>query len=97
MTNPNHPPQNPNHPPPAPGGPHEEPHGTVIIHVNSKEVPTRRGAHTVAEIKKLGGVPLADELDQKVSETIVPLDQDGKVVIKGGEVFVSFPATGTSS
>jgi len=69
----------------------------VTIQVNTKEISIRRGAHAVSEIKKLGGVPQADELDQQVDGTMVPLDQGGKVVIKGGEVFVSFPATGTSS
>ena len=69
----------------------------VKITINKLIKSIRRGRHLVAEIKKLGGVPLADELEQLVDGKLKPLADDGEVVIKGGEVFMSHTRSGGSS
>jgi len=70
---------------------------TVIIFVDGKEAKIHRGRRTVAEIKVAGSVPLADELSQVIDKKITPLADDGSVVIKGDEVFVSNRRSGGSS
>jgi hypothetical protein len=70
---------------------------TVKITVDSKTFEIGRGKQPVSAIKKLGGVPAANQLDQDVNGVLTPLDQNGSVLIKGSEVFVSYPATGSSS
>jgi hypothetical protein len=68
---------------------------TITINRVAKEI--EPGKHTVAEIKNLGGVPLADELDEEKNGNLHPLHDDGHVQIKGGEVFLSQPRSGGSS
>lgn len=63
----------------------------VDIMVNGVEFEIHRGRRTVAEIKEVGGVLRADELEQIVDGKLIPLDDDGAVTIKGGEQFVSHP------
>lgn len=73
-------------------------HGShVTITINGQDVGIHRGRRTVAEIKVAGDVPAADELDQVVDGQLVELPDDGSLVIKGGEVFVSHPRTGGSA
>ena len=69
----------------------------VTITVDGKPYSIHRGRRTVAEIKTVAGVPQAYQLDEDISGVLTPLAQDGEVTIKGGEVFVSYPATGSSS
>ena len=70
----------------------------VSINVNDKPVEIHRGRQTVSEIKRLGGVPAADELSQVTEgQPLNPLPDDGFVVIKGGEEFVSYPKDSSSS
>lgn len=69
----------------------------VSITVDGKERKIHRGRQTVAEIKKVGEVPPADELSQIIDGKITPLPDNGSVVIKGGEVFVSNRPSGGSS
>lgn len=69
----------------------------VSITINYKHYPISRGVHTVAEIKKLGGVPAADELSEVINKKLVPLKDDAKVQIKGCEEFVSCKREGSSS
>jgi hypothetical protein len=64
---------------------------TVTITINGTEKSIHRGRQKVAEIKALGGVPLADDLEQVIDGKLVPLSDDGAVTIKGGEVFLSHP------
>jgi len=68
---------------------------TITINRVPKEV--EQGKHTVVEIKNLGGVPLADELDEERNGKLHPLHDDGHVHIEGGEVFLSQPRSGGSS
>lgn len=80
---------------------HDEAHPqtgpTVFITVDGREVRIHRGRQTVAAIKEVGGVPLAKDLCQLVNQQLVALPDDGSVVIKGGEIFVSHPKDGSSS
>ena len=73
-------------------------HGSVVtITVDSIQKQIHRGRQTVAEIKSVGGVPAAYQLEQVADGQLNPLPDDGAVVIKGGEVFVSHPRSGGSS
>jgi hypothetical protein len=70
---------------------------TVQITVNDKPVSIHRGRQSIAAIKAAAGVPLADRLDQLIDGKLTAVDQDGSVTLHGGEVFLSFLATGGSS
>lgn len=69
----------------------------VNITINNKVKEIHRGRQTVAEIKNVGGVPPADELEQVIGGKLTPLPDDGAVTIKGGEVFISHPRDSGSS
>ena len=69
----------------------------ITITIDGKPFEIPAGSIPVARIKSVGGVPAANQLDQDINGVLTPLDQNGSVVIKGGEVFVSYPATGSSS
>jgi hypothetical protein len=77
--------------------PRPEPGLEVHITINGASKQIHRGRQTVAEIKKVGGVPLADELEQLIDGKLTPLPDDGAVTIKGGEVFMSHVRSGGSS
>jgi hypothetical protein len=79
-------------PPPKP-----EPGPNVHITINGASKLIHRGRQTVAEIKKVGEVPAADELEQVIDGKLTPLPDDGAVTIKGGEVFMSHVRSGGSS
>ena len=73
-------------------GPDDKQHGPVVtITINNVAYPIHRGSQTVVEIKTVGGVPLADDLDQVIDGQLTPLPDGGRVTIKGGERFVSHP------
>lgn len=69
----------------------------VPINVNTHEYRIDRGVEKVAEVKKVGHVPLADDLEQVIAGKLVPLPDDGHVDIKGGERFISHPKDSGSS
>ncbi len=69
----------------------------VTITINNVLKHIHRGHQTVAAIKTLGGVPLADDLEEVVNGRLKPLADDGAVTIKGGEVFISHPKDSGSS
>ena len=77
--------------------PKPEPGPDVHITVNGESRLIHRGHQTVVEIKKVGGVPLADELEQVIDGKLTPLADDGAVTIKGGEIFMSHVRSGGSS
>jgi hypothetical protein len=81
------------------GHQHHDPHPgpTVTVTINGVERSIHRGHQTVAAIKTVGGVPLADDLDQLIDGKLTPLPDDGAVTIKGCEVFVSHVKDGGSS
>jgi len=78
---------------------HDDGHSqkVVTIMVNNTDVEIHRGREPVSEIKRVGGVPQADELAQVVDGRLVPLDDNGAVTINGGEVFVSHPRDSSAS
>jgi len=69
----------------------------VAISVNNKPVEIHRGRREVSEIKIKGGVPAADTLAQVVSGELKPLPDDGSIVIRGEEVFLSYPKDAAAS
>jgi len=77
--------------------PRPEPSPEVHITINGASKLIHRGRQTVVEIKRVGGVPLADELEQLVGGKLTPLPDDGAVTIKGEEVFMSHVRSGGSS
>jgi hypothetical protein len=69
----------------------------VSIKINDNPYQVKRGVYTVVEIKKLGNVPLGDELSELVKGKLEPLPDKGSVNIKGGEEFFSCKREGASS
>lgn len=69
----------------------------VEIKVNDEPYTIHRGKRSVAEIKATGNVPLADKLEQVINGELVTLDDNGSVVIKGGEEFMSHIQSGGAS
>lgn len=69
----------------------------VTITINGPSYSISVGEHAVIELKTLGGVPLADELEEIKNKKPHPLKDDGKTNINGGEVFVSHPRGSGSS
>ena len=80
-------------------GHHEGEHGKELVRItiDNKPVEIHRGRQSVRDIKSLGHVPAADELAQVVHGHPSPLPDDGSVVIKGGEEFISYPKDSGSS
>lgn len=77
--------------------PHPEPGPEVHITINGVSKLIHRGRRTVVEIKTVGGVALADELEQVIDGKLTPLPDESSVTIKGGEVFMSHVRSGGSS
>lgn len=69
----------------------------VKIKVNNVDREIKKGIRTVKEIKDAGNVPLAHELEQLIDGKLIPLKDDAKVEIKGGEQFFGHVRDGSSS
>lgn len=69
----------------------------VTIHINDKPLQVKRGKYTVVELKKLGGVPISDQLSELVKGKLVALADNATVNVKGGEEFFSCKREGSSS
>lgn len=69
----------------------------VLVTVDNVRHEVRRGDYVVSEFKKLVGVDPSRELDEVVHGELKPLDDNARIEIKGGEVFVSHVRTGGSS
>jgi hypothetical protein len=78
-------------------GPNNQGNEQVHIKIDNVVYLIHRGSHTVAELKTIGKVPAADELEELVNGELKPLDDNGRVTIKGGEVFISHVRSGASS
>jgi hypothetical protein len=76
---------------------HAEHGPNVVIRINDKERIIHRGHETVAEIKKVGEVPIADDLEQIINGNLEPLPDNGSLTIHGGEQFISHPKGAGSS
>jgi hypothetical protein len=75
---------------------HELP-ATVVFRVDNREVFAHPGRYPVATVKKLAGVPLANDVDELVECVLKPLPDDGHVMIHGHEIFISHVKDGGSS
>lgn len=82
-----------------PGHQEEGQQGSSIVSVtiDDKTRQIHRGRQAVVELKTLGEVPLAYDLDQVVDGKFEPLPDDGAITLKGGEVFISHPKDGSSA
>lgn len=69
----------------------------VHITINRKPYEIKPGKYSVAELKKIGGVNPGHDLDQLVGHELIPLDDNGVLLIKGCEEFKSHPKDGQSS
>ena len=70
---------------------------SVSITINTGPYTIERGRHTVVEIKRVGGVPAGDVLEEIVHGKLHILPDDGAVEITGGEAFLSHPRDSGSS
>lgn len=75
----------------------EQAANVVTITINDVSKSIHRGNQKVEDLKSVGGVPLADELEQLINGKLTPLADDGRVTIKGEEIFVSHPKDSGSS
>ena len=69
----------------------------VRITINTKPFDIKPGKYTVVEIKSIGKVNPAHDLDQLINGELIPLKDDAVVIIKGCEEFKSHPKDGSSS
>lgn len=69
----------------------------VRIHIDDNPYDILPGAHSVSELKSIGGVPNSKELDQVINGVLSPLKNDASVIIKGGESFFSRMPDGVSA
>jgi hypothetical protein len=76
---------------------HPHPSPEVTITIDNKKYEVHRGKISVAELKQLGGISPAYELEEIIDGKLVPLKDDQHVEIKGGEQFVGHPRAGASS
>lgn len=75
--------------------PQTGPNVTVTVDTLPKEV--HRGSWIVADFKKAVGVDPSRALDEVAAGELKPLDDNQRITIKGGEVFVSHARQGGSS
>jgi hypothetical protein len=69
----------------------------VGIEINDVSYKVKRGKYTVAEIKKIGNLPLEYELEEVIQGKLTPLKDDATVLIKGCEIFFGHVRDGSSS
>ena len=77
-------------------GKHHHPH-LVMVTVDSLPKQVRPGRYVVSVFKKAVGVDPSYELEEVVNGKLVPLADNAKITIKGGESFVSHVRGGASS
>jgi hypothetical protein len=79
-------------------GEHNPEHSVeVTVTVDNIKHHVRRGEYIVSVFKKLVGVGASLELDEVVHGELRPLDDNARIDIRGGEIFVSHVRTGGSS
>ena len=69
----------------------------VNVKVNGKLYHVPSGTYLVATFKTMVEVPPQDNLERLVNGEVKPLDDAGKVEVRGDESFVSFPCSGGAS
>lgn len=75
----------------------EHGHALVTVTVDTKAEQVKPGGYTVSAFKSVVGVDPARELEEIVHGKLTPLDDNAKIHIKGGEVFMSHVRSGGSS
>jgi hypothetical protein len=75
----------------------EKPARDVSLTVDGRSYPIPEGTYLVSEFKKLVGVDSSKELDEVVHGELKPFDDNRKIHIKNGEVFISHARQGGSS
>jgi len=75
--------------------PQTGPEVTVTVDTLTKTV--HRGSWIVAEFKEAVGVDTSRALDEVIGGEFKPLDDNARITIKGGEIFVSHARQGGSS
>ncbi len=75
--------------------PQTGPDVTVTVDTNAKTV--HRGSWIVVQFKKVVGVDASRALDEVIGGEFKPLDDNARITIKGGEIFVSHARQGGSS
>ena len=80
-----------------PGASEDHRQDMVTVVIDGVKKPVHRGRRTVKDLKILGGVHEADELEQLIEGKLTPLADNAAVTIKGGEEFVSHPRDSGSS
>ena len=70
---------------------------TVKITINNVDHFISSGVYKVSELKSLGNVPLADQLEEVRNDDLHKLADNASTNIKGGEVFVSHPKDSDAS
>ena len=76
---------------------HPQPGPDVAVTVDTQSKTVHRGSWVVAEFKKQVGVDASRALDEVIAGEFKPLDDNQRITIKGGEVFVSHARQGGSS
>lgn len=89
--------QDAEHKPRQPHPEHPETGPEVTVKVDGNDVKVHQGSYLVSEFKEKAGVAASQEIDQVIDGQFKPLDDAGRIVIKGGEVFVSHGRSGCSS
>lgn len=76
---------------------HEHPVHTVKIIIDNKTYEVKPGNYMVSQLKTIGHVAQAFELEEFLHGKLVPLPDVGSVTIKGGEKFVGHPKDNAAS
>ena len=69
----------------------------VQITINNKKYNVIPGKYSVLELKKIGHVRPAHELDQLINDKLIHLKDNSTIIIHGCEEFKSHPKDGSSS
>ncbi len=75
----------------------KERHHLVPVTIDNRTVEVQSREWVVSQLKATLGVDASRELEQVVGGKLVPLDDNAKIHIRGGEVFVSHVRGGGSS
>ena len=63
----------------------------------AKEYKVHQGKYSVAEIKRIGHIPEAYELEERINGVLTPLPDGGHVTIEGKEFFLGHVRDAKSS
>jgi hypothetical protein len=69
----------------------------VTVNVDTKDRKVKAGEYVVSAFKAEVKVDAAKELEEVINGQLTPLDDNAKIVIRGGETFISHIRRGGSS